>query len=129
MKRYTETMNDDNVKKTKNNNNLKVETWIKIIFSDNVHTYLLSDFSNNTIDTNETTINKDGYTSQSFCNVQYTFKDILSVDYFQDNDIKNLVDDYLINILFPDEERILLTKINAKRLQKQSSRSIECFDV
>ena len=129
MIRYTETMNDDNVKKTKNNNNLKVETWIKIIFSDNVHTYLLSDFSNNTIDTNETTINKDGYTSQSFCNVQYTFKDILSVDYFQDNDIKNLVDDYLINILFPDKERILLTKINAKRLQKQSSRSIECFDV
>ena len=79
MKRYTETMNDDNVKKTKNNNNLKVETWIKIIFSDNVYTYLLSDCSNNTIDTNETTINKDGYTSQSFCNVQYTFKDILLV--------------------------------------------------
>jgi hypothetical protein len=129
MKRNSDTMNDDNVKKTKNCNNLKVETWIKIIFSDNIHTYLFSDFSNNTIDTNETTIYKDGYTSQSFCNVQYTFKDILSVEYFQDNDIKNLVDDYLINVLFPDKKRILLTKINAKRLLKQNSTSIECFDV
>jgi hypothetical protein len=125
MKRNSETMNDDNVKSIDYNNNLKVETWIKIIFSDNKHTYLFSDFSNNSINTNEIIMNKDGNISYSICNVKYTFEDILSVEYFQDNDIKKLVDDYLINLLFPDKERALFAKINAKRLLKQS----ECIDV
>ena len=101
MKRALESMNDDNVKNTDDSNNLKVETLIKIIFSDNIHTYLFSDFSNNAINTNEIIMNKDGNISYSICNVKYTFQDILSVEYFQDNDIKKLVDDYLINLLFP----------------------------
>jgi hypothetical protein len=69
-------------------------------------------------------MNKDGNISYSICNVKYTFEDILSVEYFQDNDIKKLVDDYLINLLFPDKEKL---HSNEQEFEKFTYIIAECY--